>query len=231
MMNLKFLKICCSMLGQVLFLSLFCFSVSAQAALYKCQGEDKVIRYRTSPCPGMPEPKKWDAKKLSLEQLSGLNRVEKGVALIEAVVDGDSNFVSQLLSVGADANFMDRLGMTPIHYATRRTNVDIVEMLINNGARLDANQWRETTLFQVGSVEIAELLIAKGVDVNARDNKGATALHSAAPRENKINVVKLLIAEGADINARDNEGDSPLSVALKTGNTAVAELLRQHGAR
>jgi ankyrin repeat protein len=42
-------------------------------------------------------------------------------------------------------------------------------------------------------------------------------------------VAELLLAKKADVNAADTDGHTPLSWAVHTGHTDVAELLRQHG--
>ena len=49
-----------------------------------------------------------------------------------------------------------------------------------------------------GHIEIVELLVSKGADVNATDRIGRTLLHSAASGGRK-DIAELLIAEGADI--------------------------------
>ena len=78
---------------------------------------------------------------------------------------------------------------------------------------------------------MAELLLAKGVDINARENNGGTPLHRACLRLGRKNVVELLIAKGADVNAGDNRGRTPLSVAKETKDEEIVELLRKHGAK
>jgi len=84
-----------------------------------------------------------------------------------------------------------------------------------------------------GQKEIAELLIAAGADVNAKNDNGWTPLHNAAG--NNKEVVELLIAKGADLNAKvkggDHKGATPLDVAIDFKNTKTADLLRNYGAK
>jgi len=59
---------------------------------------------------------------------------------------------------------------------------------------------------------VAEVLLAKGADVDAKDGSGQTPLHVASSLETK-RVPELLIAKGANVNARDNRGNTPLHLA------------------
>ena len=71
---------------------------------------------------------------------------------------------------------------------------------------------------------MAELLIANGADVNAKDIDGWTPLRKAAFYGHR-EIVELLIANGADVNAKDDEGRTPLDEAAGE----IADLLRKHG--
>jgi ankyrin repeat protein len=85
--------------------------------------------------------------------------------------------------------------------------------------------------FDSSGLLVAEVLLAHGADVNARDIKfGDTPLFWAVFAGQK-DMAELLLAHGADVNARDNSGNTPLYEALKRGKTDVANLLRQHGGR
>jgi ankyrin repeat protein len=81
--------------------------------------------------------------------------------------------------------------------------------------------------------EIAELLIAKAADVNAKVasglHQGWTPLHWAANQGHK-ETAKRLIAKGADVNANDRGGSTPLHYATREGHKETIELLIANGA-
>jgi ankyrin repeat protein len=92
-------------------------------------------------------------------------------------------------------------------------------------------------------VEIVKLLIEKGADVNAREivddkHKGETPLHLAVAFDSvkfclseydTLEIVKLLIEKGADVNAGTSEGFTPLQLAEQNHYIKVAEVLRKNG--
>ena len=77
---------------------------------------------------------------------------------------------------------------------------------------LDPNWWKTATTDGV------EDEIAKGANVNARDNLGLTPLMHAVGNSENPEITKLLIKNGADINAVDKNGASALMHAAEWNN-------------
>lgn len=72
-------------------------------------------------------------------------------------------------------------------------------------------------------------LIQDGVDVNAREHGGLTALHYAALRNNP-DTLSLLLGAGADIDARsERSGSTPLHYAAEYGLLEAVQYLIRTG--
>jgi len=77
------------------------------------------------------------------------------------------------------------------------------------------------------SISIAEMMIVKGANVNAKDINRKTPLHFAAS-EGNTKVVELLIVNGANVNAMNNGNFTPLSYAIQNRHDDIAALLRPY---
>ena len=80
---------------------------------------------------------------------------------------------------------------------------------------------------QAGQVDVVQLLLENGADIESRDNI-KTPLSYAA-QAGHLAVVELLLEKGADIESRNNS-QTPLSYAAKAGQVEVVELLLEKGA-
>lgn len=72
-----------------------------------------------------------------------------------------------------------------------------------------------------------QLHIRRGGDINARDNKGRSALMMAASRGH-AEICLLLIGAGADVQAVDNDGKSVLEIARENNHACIIKILDEH---
>jgi ankyrin repeat protein len=121
-------------------------------------------------------------------------------------------------------------------YACKSGRLEAMELLIQRGARIDADPYRGTGLTWAGcrgQVAAVRWLIAHGADVSRRGTfggpshgQGVTALHLAA-QSNKLEAVRCLVESGADTTIEDDlYHSSALGWAEHFGCAAVAGYLR-----
>src|SRR5690606_19654673 len=72
-------------------------------------------------------------------------------------------------------------------------------------------------------------LLAEGQDIEAQDERGATALLIAAHAD-ALAAAEVLVAAGADVNAKDRIADTPYLYAGAEGRTEILRLLLANGA-
>lgn len=90
------------------------------------------------------------------------------------------------------------------------------------------------------TLQAARLAVELGVDVNAANDAGDTALHDAA-RQGFNSVIQFLADKGADLNVKNKREQTPLAIAqsrqpvagdsIANDRQSVADLLRKLGAK
>lgn len=163
-----------------------------------------------------------------------------------AAVAGQAKAVSLLLSNGAEVDSLDNSGSSPLlsFVSADAADLDTLKALLTSGADpnfLDGPAQLHALDFAAihGRPEIADLLIAFGANMNAKDNHcGETPLHYAisfCQQASRIHleIVQLLIDRGADVNATDSSGLTPLDYAkLYAPNSGLLHhVLVQAGAK
>jgi hypothetical protein len=147
---------------------------------------------------------------------------------------GMKSSVNRMLSMkGIDVESRDKNQNTPLTNASAFGHIEIVESLLNHGARIDAKRNDGCTPLYFacrnGHFPVVNLLINRGANVEASSINGWRPLHSAA-WNGHLEIVKALIAKGVDMNARTNAGESALGWARRNNQSEVFALLRSLGA-
>ena len=108
----------------------------------------------------------------------------------------------------------------------------MVKLLLDKGADINAKSLGMTPLHRaaaMGQRDVCELLLKRGMNVDAKDHKGDTPLEYASGTV-KRNVAELLITKGANVNARGKHGMTPLHEAAYKAHLDVIALLIAMGA-
>ena len=107
-------------------------------------------------------------------------------ALHEAALAGHADICSALLDAGADVHARDSLGRTPLLDSTRSAALPVLEVLVNAGAdagvrdTAGANALHLACAAEAPSAALVQRLLALGVDAQAADGEGRTAVDLAA---------------------------------------------------
>ena len=136
-----------------------------------------------------------------------------------------------LLDKGADSSIKDREGGgTAILRAVDAGTMAMVQLLLDYNANVDIHDdlnrglLHSAALNTDGDAGLVQLLLGKGLDVNAQDQNGKTPLHDTG-RIGNYKVAKLLLDSGADQSIRDKSGRTPRTVAWQYGNLKVMKIL------
>jgi ankyrin repeat protein len=146
-----------------------------------------------------------------------INSGSPDIDIWTAAAEGNVAAIEQHIAAGADINAVLVTGITegtpgyggtPLHIAALSNQEEVVEVLLENGADVEAK---------------------------AADSYGGTALHWAASAGN-VDMVQLLVEVGAGVNAADTTGATPLDGALlwerdvrRAEKDQIADFLLQNG--
>ena len=123
---------------------------------------------------------------------------------------------------------------TALHWAGQEDFPDVVEVLIDAGADVEANDenGRSPLLLasKDGSLDTVRMLVKTGADASATDNKGATCLSLAAYFGHTETVRYLLCLPEVDVNQSCNRGFTALHLGVIQTYSDVVEVLINAGA-
>jgi len=147
-----------------------------------------------------------------------------------------------LILNGADVAKQSNYGQQALHYAARRGNLKVVQVLLREGnAKANAIDNENSTPLhaasQEGKLNVVQILLEYGADPSMSDNDGYTAVHLAAKEGHDGVLEKLLstashvgVSCSAILNKMDNDANSCLHLAVQHGHIKAAEVCIKYGA-
>jgi len=172
---------------------------------------------------------------LGLSALTHAAATGGAAAFVDAAMNGNREAVRALLKDGADVNTTQADGMTALHWAAQKGDVELAKMLLYASANLKATTriGGYTPLLiasKNGDAPMIETLAQAGADVNAMTMNGTTPLMLASAA-GRAPAVKALIDRGANVNAKEAiKGETALTFAAAFGRADVIRVLTSHGA-
>lgn len=119
-------------------------------------------------------------------------------AMMLAAIEQDAPMVQALIAKGAEVN---KKGWTPLHYAASSGDDEIVKMLLDASAYIDAGSPNGTTPMMMaaraGHVSTIDLLVSQGADPTVKNQLGMTAQDFAKRYSEKDAITALAVQEQA----------------------------------
>lgn len=176
-----------------------------------------------------------DALKAFLDAGADIEKesVRDWTPLVLAILGHHVEAVKFLLSRGASVSHRART-LPPLVHALTKEGTELMQLLVDHGADLkslsgkdhkNALHWAASE----GMTDALELLLKKGMDIEAKSKRGCTPLLLSADCGHP-EVAEILLNHGANLNARSENGGTPLIWAACHNHVEIAKVFLDHGA-
>lgn len=168
-----------------------------------------------------------------LENKANPNPVDSFSPLSRVVIFGNWTATHLLLANGADVNWKDENGVTPLMIAAHKNHQSIAQLLLDNGADVKATFSARGTAISLAAAAGHESIVQLFIDhmhltgsVAERWTTSARLIH--AIQDNKDLEVTKLLREGADPTLTDSGMRNSLHLAAECGHESIVLILLEH---
>ena len=151
-----------------------------------------------------------------------------------AAMNGNATEIRALVGVGADVTVLtgNWPRRTPLHFAAASGNIDAIEVLLDNGANILAEDALSYTPIHMaasnGQVNAIRLLAKRVGDMRA-NGLGDSLMHAAA-KSNSVVAITALEQLGANVSALSRRGETPMHAAARNNAIDAITVLSIMGA-
>ncbi|KAM3838810.1 CARD- and ANK-domain containing inflammasome adapter protein-like [Vipera latastei] len=142
--------------------------------------------------------------------------------LHRAAEKGHDKAVNRLLQAGANMYSLDQEGKTPLHLANQNQHMHVLKNILKEEAGRHKNQHNFLHMAALkDESDLVQILLKNGAFVNARDEKGQTAL-SYAVSQGHEKTVKVLLEGGAKVDS------SIIDATFNSNNQSLFKILLEY---
>lgn len=159
----------------------------------------------------------------------GLSDEDRVAFFVNHARHGELEPVRQEIEAGIDVNRRDHLDQTALIAAVTQRSAPIVALLLAHGADPNLGDNAGWTPLIYGAYfgvepEILQALIDRGAQINARNDRGITALYLASATGHEAQV-RFLLDRGADRSLASSSGYTPQRIAQLRGLGKIVTML------
>ena len=152
-----------------------------------------------------------------------------------AIVNHDLTTIRLLLLFGADPNFKDKDGFTPLLSATQASFLEAAQLFLKYGAdpNLSGGPYGESPFarsLNSDQTPFVDLYLKHGASPDKAMGNGNTPFIQSINKTVSINVIELMLLYEADANCKNGRGETALFKAIGAERLDIVAVLINHGA-
>ena len=133
-----------------------------------------------------------------------------------------SDIIAEIIRNGGNVHAHNKWKRQAIHEAVLFDNIDVISILVKNGADVEAKDENgDTPLIHASRMFVA--------DTDNEEFRFSTEIRRRLPKRGRPEMLEAIIENGADVKSHNDWGRQPVHAASFYGNIDALEILMKHG--